>query len=381
MAWKFIYWIVSLFIVLLPGFFIDIKLGGFWSFLAFVAGLLLFVYSMALASIAGRTLKLYAHQDMQNKHFWPDKFIDLGIYKCMRHPMHLALGLLPLSIALMWGNVASIIASGWGVAGALFFVLAFEEPQTLKRFSNYSDYITRVKAFSFNFSCIKEALKTIKKTQSKEPTQEESKVEVTGFEAKHYDKLMNIITLGWYEGFINKAIADIGLKEGDNIIDFGAGTGKNALIMRKFIKNSGNIIGVEIGEEMSKQFLNKSKIYDNIKLVNQSILEPFKESKKYDVVFISFVLHGFTQENREKIIKNAYSLLKDGGVFAILDYNEFSVDSAPFYIRFAIRKVECPLAEDFINKNLQDMLKNSGFREFETKSYFKGYLRLMLAKK
>jgi demethylmenaquinone methyltransferase/2-methoxy-6-polyprenyl-1,4-benzoquinol methylase len=381
MAWKFIYWVVSLFVVLLPGFFIDIKVSGFLGFVAFILGLGLFIYAMALASIAGRTLKLYGHQDMQNKHFWPDKFIDLGIYKCMRHPMHLALGLLPLSVALMWGNVASIIASGWGVAAALLFVLIFEEPQTLKRFSNYSEYITRVSAFSFDFKCLRDALKAIKKSQSKELTQKDSKVEVTGFEARHYDKLMNIITFGWYEGFINRAIADIGLKEGDNIIDFGAGTGKNALIMRKFIKSSGNIVGVEIGHEMSLQFLQKSKMYDNIKLVNQSILEPFKESQKYDVVFISFVLHGFTQENREKIIKNAYSLLKKGGKFVILDYNEFDVDSAPFYIRFAIRKAECPLAEDFINKDLKAMLSEVGFSEFEAKEYFKGYLRVMLATK
>jgi len=378
-VWKFVYWLISLSIVLLPGFFIDIRLSGIWAFLGFVLGFGLFVYSMVVASIAGRTLKLYAHKKGEKREFWPNKFTDIGIYKCMRHPMHLGLGLLPLSIALMWGNVVAIIASGWGVALALIFVLLIEEPQTLKRFDNYSNYMQQVSAFSFNFKCLKEATNSIKQNKTA-LTQEDSKVEVTGFEAKHYDKLMNIITFGWYEGFINQAIEDIGLKEGDCVIDFGAGSGKNALIMRNFIKKSGYIVGVEIGKEMQEQFLQKSSTFDNMKLLNQSILEPFENNQKFDVVFISFVLHGFTQENREKIIKNAYSLLKEGGVFAILDYNEFDVSRAPFYIKSAIRKVECPLAEDFINRSLEDMLKDSGFKEFEVKNYFKGYLRLMLAK-
>jgi len=379
-AWKFIYWLVSLSVVLIPGLFIDIKLSGFFNFLSTFLGIGLFIYAILVASIAGRTLKLYAHKENEPKTFWPNKFTDLGIYKCMRHPMHLGLALLPLSIALIWGNVASIIASGWGIAMALIFVLLIEEPQTLKRFSNYSDYMQRVSAFSFNFSCLKSALNAIKQN-SKALTQENSKVEVKGFEAKYYDKLMNIITFGWYEGFINSAIKDLELKEGYRVIDFGAGTGKNALIMRQFVKKDGYILGVDIGKEMSEQFLEKTAQFDNIRLLNRSILEPFDSTQKFDMVFISFVLHGFTQENREKIIKNAYSLLKDGGVFAILDYNEFNVNSAPFYIKTAIRKVECPLAEDFINRDLKEMLQKDGFREFSQKEYFKGYLRLMLAKK
>jgi demethylmenaquinone methyltransferase/2-methoxy-6-polyprenyl-1,4-benzoquinol methylase len=92
-------------------------------------------------------------------------------------------------------------------------------------------------------------------------------------------------------------------------------------------------------------------------------------------------LHGFTQENREKIIKNAHNILKKGGKFAILDYNEFNINSAPFYIKFAIKKVECPLAQDFINRDLKKILKEYGFEEFEQKEYFKGYLRLLIAKK
>jgi len=81
-------------------------------------------------------------------------------------------------------------------------------------------------------------------------TQDQSKVEVKGLEAKHYDLLMNIITLGTYPFFIRKAIKALNLKEGDRVLDFGAGTGRNGCLILKQIKEKGEFIGIDIGEEM-----------------------------------------------------------------------------------------------------------------------------------
>lgn len=212
-------------------------------------------------------------------------------------------------------------------------------------------------------------------------TQDMSKVEVKGFEARYYDILMNIITLGYYPIFIRKVIKDLNLKEGDRVLDLGAGTGRNALLMRKYIKNSGEIVGLEIGKEMKEQFVKNTKKYKNIKLLDKRIDKPLDFKNEFNFVFISFVLHGFIQEKREIIIKNAYNALKSGGVFAILDYNNFDVDKASFIAKFAIRKLECPLAEDFIKRDTKKMLENFGFGNFEEHLYFNGYIRLLKAKK
>lgn len=211
--------------------------------------------------------------------------------------------------------------------------------------------------------------------------QEDSKVEVVGFEARYYDLLMNLITLGWYPSFIRRAIRDIGLKPGQSLLDFGAGTGRNALLMYEHIKETGKITALEIGHEMQKQFASRTSPYPNIELINRRIDEPLPYKEQYDVVFISFVLHGFIQEKRDIIIRNAYNALKSGGKFAILDYNNFNVDRSPWYIRYAIRKVECPLAEDFIVRDTKKMLGSKGFVSFEEHLYFKNFLRLLLAKK
>ncbi len=210
--------------------------------------------------------------------------------------------------------------------------------------------------------------------------QEDSKVEVKGFEAKYYDILMDIITFGKYPSFIRKVIKDLNLKRDDRVLDFGAGTGRNALLMREYV-DKGEIVALEIGEEMKKQFKKKCSSFSNIKLLDRRIDEPLDFKEEFDVVFISFVLHGFIQEKREIIIQNAFNALKKGGRFAILDYSNFDVDSAPWYVKFAIRKVECPLAEDFIKRDTKKMLKDFGFDRFEENFYFKNFVRLLQAYK
>jgi len=211
--------------------------------------------------------------------------------------------------------------------------------------------------------------------------QEDSKVEVTGFEAKYYDTLMNLITLGWYPTFIREVIAGMELKPGERVLDFGAGTGRNALLMREYIGEEGEVRALEIGEEMKAAFLKKTAAHDNLILEDRRIDEPLPYENEFDHVFISFVLHGFVQEKRDAIIANAYRALKPGGSFDILDYNNFDVDRAPGWIRFAIRKVECPLAEDFIRRDTREMLEKHGFGEFSQKEFLKGHLRLLRARK
>ncbi len=214
----------------------------------------------------------------------------------------------------------------------------------------------------------------------RELRQEDSKVEVKGFEAKYYDILMNLVTFGKYPSFIREVIKDLNLKRDEKILDFGAGTGRNALLMREYV-DRGEIVALEIGEEMKEQFKKKCSSFSNIKLLDRRIDEPLDFKEEFDVVFISFVLHGFIQEKRDIIIQNAFNALKKGGRFAILDYSNFDVNSAPWYVKFAIRKVECPLAEDFIKRDTKKMLKNFGFNKFEENFYFKNFVRLLKAYK
>jgi ubiquinone/menaquinone biosynthesis C-methylase UbiE/protein-S-isoprenylcysteine O-methyltransferase Ste14 len=382
--WKFFYWPIVLLLVLVPGWIWHHPLSPSAAIFAQIIGVILFLWAIMLASLGGKTLKHFGHS-AENNQFGPDKFIKKGIYAYMRHPMHLALAMLPLAISLIWGQLPSILAAGWGVAASFVFVLMVEEKEALERYGDtYVQYMKTVPAFSLSLRAIDRGVAALESPPPKEKrTQENSKVEVRGWEAKYYDSLMNIITFGWYPKFINNVIASLPLQPGAKVLDFGAGTGRNAQLMLKHIEPGGHIDAYEIGPEMIEQFQEKFNTHQNVMLHEHSILEEPLESEAYDLVFISFVFHGFTQEKREKIIANAYKALKPGGTFALLEYSSFDVSKSPLWIRFAIRKMECPLAEDFIERDLKEMLSYGGFDEesYSEKPYVKGYLRLATIKK
>lgn len=209
----------------------------------------------------------------------------------------------------------------------------------------------------------------------------DSGVELSKFTAKNYDKLMNIASFGKYKGFINKAIKDLDIKPKDKILDMGCGTGRNILLMNKYTDDDSLLSGLDISEDMERQFLKNSIAHPNINFINKRIDQLFELDQKFDKVFISFVIHGFPHEIRKIIIKNAYNNLKPGGTFNILDFAEFDMNKMPFHHRFIFKKVECKYAFDFIEKDWKSILKEYGFNDFKETHYFKKYVRLLKAVK
>ena len=196
-----------------------------------------------------------------------------------------------------------------------------------------------------------------------------SKIEVKGLEARLYDFLLLAGTFGLYQSLLKRVIRDMDIKTGDKILDMGAGTGKNACMMRKYVGDEGFILGLDIGEIMLKKFNRKCKRYENVKSENKRIDEPLAYKNEFDKVFISFVIHGFTQENRIKIVENAHNSLKPGGKFFIFDWAEFDIKSAGTLLKFFMYHVECPLALDFIKQDFKAILKEQGFSNIQENSY------------
>lgn len=209
----------------------------------------------------------------------------------------------------------------------------------------------------------------------------DSKVEIQGFTARFYDKLLNFATFGSYSIFIKNALKSMNIDQNDKVLDFGAGTGRNALLMNKQLSEKGEILGLEISELMIAQFKNKTKNFQNINIINQRIDQPFEFEKKYDKVFISFVFHGFPFEIQKNIIQNAYNNLKDDGEFIILDFNEFITDKTPLYFRIPFKIVECKYAFEYVERDWKQILSEFGFGDFNEKLFLKKHIRLLKTKK
>lgn len=207
-----------------------------------------------------------------------------------------------------------------------------------------------------------------------------SKVEVTGFEAHHYDVLMNLITVGTYPLFIRRVMRNMNIRSADDLLIFGSGTGRNVCLMRRYLTDKGSILGLDIGKEMLAQTQHRCRNLQNITFEKRRIDQSLPYSEDYNKVFMSFVMHGFVQEDREHIINNAFCALRPGGEFLILDYAECEPSESSWPVRMVFR-AECPLATDFVRRDWVEILNAHGFDRFEAHHYYFGHVRLLAAYK
>lgn len=204
-----------------------------------------------------------------------------------------------------------------------------------------------------------------------------SKVEVKGFEAKHYDFLMGLLTLGQYNGWIRKAVRDTGVAEGWNVAELGSGTGIAACEFSKLI-GKGQYIGVDVGEEMLAKAVKRCRKRDNVEFYNQRIEQPLALPFRANLFFMSFVMHGLENYDKEKVLENVRNNLKDEGLFGVLDYSQMKYSHAPWLAKLIIWKLECPLAGEFAEMGFPEFVEARGFEVVKIKKYFMGMFSLYL---
>ena len=208
-----------------------------------------------------------------------------------------------------------------------------------------------------------------------------SKVEVGPREARHYDLFMNVISLGYYPRLIRKVVDKMDIQPGQSILDLGSGTGRNDCFIARKISPKGKILGLDVSKEMLNLSRKRCRSHPNVEFKEQRIEMPLTYHEEFDSIFISFALHGFEDAQKVGIINNAYRALKPGGVFYILDYNEFGLDMLWFPLRWAFIHGECQLALEFLKLDLKEMLSSQGFTSFKEEFFLREHLRLLKAAK
>jgi len=208
-----------------------------------------------------------------------------------------------------------------------------------------------------------------------------SKVEIGPGGARYYDAFLNLLSLGQYSHLIKGVVEKLGIKPGQSILDLGSGTGRNDCLMAQKIGSQGKIVGLDISDEMLSRARERCRKYPNVTFEKQRIELSLTYKEEFDKVFISFVLHGFEDDQKLGIIRNAYQALKPGGAFYILDYAEFDLDRVWFPLRWAFTRWECQLAAEFLKLNIKGMLRTQGFTDAKEEFFLRGHLRLLSAVK
>ena len=113
----------------------------------------------------------------------------------------------------------------------------------------------------------------------------------------------------------------------------------------------GEIIGLDTSKEMVYQFRKNCAGFPNAKVIYKRIDQELDYRMYFDKAFISFVLHGFPQNARIQIIRNAFkSLEKKWGILYTWIIMNHLLKKCLFMQVF-FKAFECPYALDFIEKD------------------------------
>ena len=109
------------------------------------------------------------------------------------------------------------------------------------------------------------------------------------------------------------------LKNGDTVVDLGAGAGNDVFIARSIVGDTGKVIGIDMTEEMiDLANENKNKLgFSNVDFRLGEIEDLPVDNDSVDVVISNCVLN--LVPNKEKSFSEIHRILKKGGHFCVSD--------------------------------------------------------------
>ncbi len=133
--------------------------------ISLLIGAFLLFFVMKISKNTGRTLAKYARKG-ELKRMQTNILTKQGVYKYMRHPMHLGLLFLPLAVAFLIGSPSFIlIIAPVEIIFMLIMIKFVEEPDTIRKFGDeYLEYKKQVPWFCFKMKCLKKLLENVPKS-------------------------------------------------------------------------------------------------------------------------------------------------------------------------------------------------------------------------
>ncbi|BBF42294.1 methyltransferase [Lachnospiraceae bacterium KM106-2] len=97
------------------------------------------------------------------------------------------------------------------------------------------------------------------------------------------------------------------IERGSKLLEIGVGTGQAT---RPFLELGCDIIGIELGDQLSSYVRDKYKDYDNFKVINDDFMSYPIEENSYDFIYCATAFHWLPKEEAYTKIRRA--LKKDG---------------------------------------------------------------------
>jgi demethylmenaquinone methyltransferase/2-methoxy-6-polyprenyl-1,4-benzoquinol methylase len=191
---------------------------------------------------------------------------------------------------------------------------------------------------------------------------------VYGILSKFYD-LFDLIFLLADKGNPRSGLLDVISDTPQRILDVCVGTAASSIVVADRFKQS-QILGIDISDGMLSIARKKiaQKNLTNLDVSNMSADAMQFADNSFDIVMVSFALHEFEQDLREKVFKEVSRVLKSGGKFCVIDFaRQENRQNQVFMKIWTLIEPSCFSA--FLDIDWQRQINNYGLR-FESEKEF-----------
>ena len=204
---------------------------------------------------------------------------------------------------------------------------------------------------------------------------------------KKYDLMNDIMSLGVHRVWKEKFIDWMNPQPNTKLIDVASGTGDIANLFFTRSDGTGEVICVEPNKEMLSRGKIKLKKYKSAKWINSSAESIPIEGNTFDYYSISYGIRNVSDIN--KVLKEAFRVLKPGGRFMCLEFSKIDNEilnflykqyskTIPYIGKFIVGsdkpyKYLIDSIDKFYNqKELLKLIKNNGFSNVEFRNVSNG---------
>ena len=204
---------------------------------------------------------------------------------------------------------------------------------------------------------------------------------------KKYDLMNDILSLGVHRVWKEKFIDWMNPQPNTKLIDVASGTGDIANLFFTRSDGTGEVICVEPNKEMLSRGKIKLKKYKSVKWINSSAESIPIEGNTFDYYSISYGIRNVSDIN--KVLKEAFRVLKPGGRFMCLEFSKIDNEilnflykqyskTIPYIGKFIVGsdkpyKYLIDSIDKFYNqKELSKLIKNNGFSNVEFRNVSNG---------
>lgn len=192
-----------------------------------------------------------------------------------------------------------------------------------------------------------------------------------------YDGISRLaaLSVGGEARFRQLALEGLAIDPDTKVLDLCCGSGQTTQFL---VDRSHNVIGLDASPLSIRRAQQNVPQAEYVEAFAEKI--PF-DSDSFDLVHTSAALHEMEPAQLRQILQEVYRILKPGGVFTLVDFHQptnpiFIPGLALFFWLF-----ETETAWQLIRANLEELLKEMGFKVQRSQLYAGGSLQVIQAQK